>query len=316
MRFLFRRLTALDHQHQANGTAVAIALGAVLFLYLESPPRPAGADTTRYVATKSAPVVVAIRKSEAPPNDENLTPEQFSERVLLKKVELLEKGIAFLTQTPDYTAQFSKLEVVGGELLEEQTMLIKLTHKPFGVYMKWMDYDTGREVIYGEGINDGNLLVHAGGWKARLPAISMEPDSSLAMRESRHPITQVGLLNLAKKIVHAHRHDLAHKSFARCEQTEDQSINDRDCHCFVTEYSTAATSKEYRKSIVLIDKEWSVPLFIKNYGWPTDNVTAVGEELDTATLIEQYTYADVKFRSNLTAFDFDRANEDYGFKRQ
>lgn len=316
MRFLLRRLKALDHEHKANGTAVAIALSAVLFLQLESPPRPAGADTTRFVATKSAPIVVATRKTEALPSDEHLTPEQIAERALLKKVELLEKGIAFLTQTPDYTAQFTKLEVVDGELLEEQTMQLKLTHKPFSVYMKWMDYDTGREVIYGEDLNDGNMLVHAGGWKARLPAISMEPDSSLAMRESRHPITNVGLLNLARKIVDAHRQDLANNSFARCEQTEDQSINGRDCHCFVTEYNNAKTSKEYRKSIVLIDKEWSVPLFIKNFGWPTDNITATGEELDTATLVEQYSYSDIKFRANLTAFDFDRANEDYGFKRQ
>ena len=315
MRFLLRHLTALDHEHKANGTAVAIALGAVLFLQLESPPRPAGADSTRFVATKSAPVV-AIRKIETPPNDENLTPEQLAERVLQKKVELLNKGIAFLTQTPDYIAQFSKLEVVSGELLEEQTIQLKLTHKPFSVYMKWLDYDTGREVIYGDELNASNLLVHPGGWKARLPAISMEPDSSLAMAESRHPITQIGLLNLAKKIVEAHRQDLAHKSLARCEQTEDQSLNGRNCHCFVTEYSDAKRSKEYRKSIVLIDQEWSVPLFIKNFGWPTDNVTAVGEELDTATLVEQYTYADVKFRANLTTFDFDRANEDYGFKRQ
>ena len=316
MRFLFRRLTALDHQHKANGTAVAIALGAILFLQLESPPRPAGADSTRFVATKSAPVVVAIRKTETSPNDENLTPEQLAERVLLKKVEILDKGIVFLTQTPDYTAQFSKQEVVGGELLDEQTMLMKLTHQPFSVYLKWMDYDTGREVIYGEGLNDGNMLVHPGGWKARLPAISMEPDSSLAMREARHPITQVGLLNLTRKTIDFHRENLVTKNFTRCEQTEDQAISGRDCLCFVTEYRDSASSKDYRKSIMLIDKEWSVPLFIKNFGWPTDNVTAVGEELDAATLVEQYTYSDVKFRANLTAFDFDRANEDYGFKRQ
>ena len=295
---------------------MAIAIGAILFLQLESPPRPAGADTTRFVATKSAPVVVAIRNSEASSNNENLTPEQLAERVLLKKVELLEKGIAFLTQMPDYTAQFSKLEVVGGELLEEQTMLVKLTHKPFSVYMKWLDYDTGREVIYGEGLNEGNMLVHAGGWKARLPAISMEPDSSLAMREARHPITEVGLLNLAKQTLDFHRENLAMKNFTRCEQTENQSISGRDCLCFVTEYRDAASSKDYRKSIMLIDKEWSVPLFIQNFGWPTDNITASGEELDTATMIEQYTYADVKFRASLTALDFDRTNEDYGFKRQ
>ncbi len=316
MRFLFRRLTALDHQHKANSTAVAIALGAVLFLQLESPPRPAGADTTRFVATKSAPVVVAIRNSEAPAADEILTPEQRTERTFLKKIELLDKGVAFLTQTPDYTAQFSKQEVVGGELLDEQTMLLKLSHNPLSVYLKWLDYDTGREVIYGEGLNNGHMLVHAGGWKARLPAISMEPESSLAMAEARHPITQIGLLNLSTKILEFHRRDLFAKNFTRCEQTENQSIGGRDCLCFVTEYRDAGSSKEYRKSIMLIDKEWSVPLFIKNFGWPTDNVTTVGEELDAATMIEQYTYTDVKFRAGLTAFDFDRANEDYGFKRQ
>jgi len=316
MRFLFRRLTALDQQHKANGTAVAIAIGAVLFLQLESPPRPAGADSTRFVATRSSPVVVALRKAEARPNDENLTPEQLSEKMLLRKIDLLEKGIAFLTQTPDYSAQFSKQEVVGGELLDEQAMQLKLAHKPFSVYLKWMDFDTGREVIYADGVNDGNMLVHAGGWKARLPAISMEPDSSLAMAEARHPITEVGMLNLARKTLEHHRENLATKNFSRCEQTEDQSIGGRNCLCYVTEYRDAALSKEYRKSIMLIDKEWSVPLFIKNFGWPTDNVTAVGEELDTATMIEQYTYSDVKFRANLTAFDFDRTNEDYGFKRQ
>ncbi len=316
MRFLFRHLTALDHQHKANGTAIAIAIGAVLFLQLESPPRPAGADTTRFVATKSVPVLVAIRNLEIPPHDEHLTPEQRTERTFLKKIELLDKGIAFLKQTPHYTAQFCKQEVVSGELLDEQTMLLKLSHKPFSVYLKWMDYDTGREVIYGEGINGGNMLVHVGGWKARLPAISMEPDSLLAMAEARHPITEIGMLNLASKIVEFHRTDLVAKNFTRCEQTENQSIGGRDCLCFVTEYRDAASSREYRKSIMLIDQEWSVPLFIKNFGWPTDNVTAVGEALDTATMIEQYTYTDVKFRANLTAFDFDRANEDYGFKRQ
>lgn len=316
MRFLYRRLTALDHKHKANGTAVAIALAAVLFLQLESSPRPAGADTTRFVPTKLAPSVVAVRNSETPSNDENLTPEQLAERTLLKKIGLLEKGVAFLTKTPDYTAQFCKQEVVGGELLEEQTMLLKLTHKPFSVYLKWLDYDTGREVIYGERLNDGNMLVHPGGWKARLPAISMEPDSSLAMAEARHPITQIGLLNLTGKVLEVRRRDLVAKNFARCEQTANQPIDGRDCLCFVTEYRTAAASKEYRKSIILIDKEWSVPLFIKNFGWPTDNVTATGDALDEATMIEQYTYSEVKFRANLTAFDFDRANEDYGFKRQ
>ncbi|MEK6261796.1 MAG: DUF1571 domain-containing protein [Planctomycetota bacterium] len=242
--------------------------------------------------------------------------KQLAEQTLLKKIELLDRGIRFLTQKTGYTAQYSKKEVVNGELLEEQTVHLKLAHRPFRVYMKWLDYDTGREMIYGEDINDGNLLVHAGGWKARLPAISMEPDSSLALRETRHPIIEIGLLNLARKSIEFLRESLKTKNFTLCEQTDDLSIGGRDCLCFVIEYRDAASSKECRKSIMLIDKEWSVPLFIKRFGWPPDNATSVGEELDAATMIEQYTYSDVDFQTNLSAYDFDRANTNYGFKRQ
>ncbi len=315
MKFLYRRLAALNPEQQANSSAVAIAVAALLFLQLESPPRPAGADSYR-AAVKTAPVVIAIRNPAPAAADEQLTPEQLVLKTLQRKMELLTKGVTFLASTPDYTAQFSKLEVVDGVLLEEQTTLMKLSHKPFSVYMKWQDFDTGREVIYGEGLNDGKLLVHPGGWKARLPPISMEPDSSLARAESRHPITQIGLANLAQTILNSHQRDLEQNAIVKCDQADNQSIGGRDCLCFVTEFRDAKSSPEYRKSIVMIDTEWSVPLFIKNFAWPTDAVTAVGEELDTATLIEQYTYADVKFRASLTAFDFDRTNEDYSFKRQ
>lgn len=314
MKFLYRRLAALNPEQQANSSAVAIAVAALLFLQLESPPRPAGADSFR--AAKSAPVVIAIRSVTPTAIDEQLTPEQLVQKTLQRKLELLNKGLAFLATTPDYTAQFSKLEVVDGVLLEEQTTSMKLSHKPFSVYMKWQDFDTGREVIYGDGLNEGKLLVHPGGWKARLPPISMDPESSLAKAESRHPITQIGLANLAKTILSSHQRDLERRAIVKCDQADNQLIAGRDCLCFVTEFRDAKSSPEYRKSVVMIDKEWNVPLFIKNFAWPTDAVTAVGEELDTATLIEQYTYADVKFRANLTAFDFDRTNEDYSFKRQ
>jgi hypothetical protein len=316
MRFLLRRLSSLDDQHKANGTAIAIALGAVVFLQFESPPRPAGADSTRLVATKTAPVMVMVQKQQLAPEDEQQSPEQLAERSLRKKISFLERGLELLRNTPDYTAQFAKQELVNGELLEEQTMLMKVRHAPFSVYLKWIDYDTGREVLYVDGLNDGQMLVHAGGWKARLPAMLVSPNSSLALKETRHPITQAGLLNLAETIVTHHREDLELKNYKSCEQMADQGIGGRDCWCFVVEYRDRATAREYRKSLTLIDKEWSVPLFIKNFGWPDDETAQSDEELDAATLVEQYTYVDVKFRSALTALDFDRVNEDYGFKRQ
>jgi hypothetical protein len=316
MRFLLRRLNALHPEQKANGTAAAVAFLTVSFLYFECPPRPAGADTIRTTIAKSTPIVINTQKIAATPADENLTPEQLSERNLQKKLAMLEKGIAFLNSTPDYTAQFTKRELVNGELLDEQTMTMKMRHSPFSVYLKWNDYDTGREVMYVEGVNDGNMLVHAGGWKARLPAILMPPDSTLAMQEARYPVTRAGLLALATTIIGYNSKDLELKNFSSCQQLEDQKVGDRTCACFVLEYRDRESSKEYRKSITLIDKEWCVPLFIKNFGWPNEDLSQVEADLDEATLIEHYTYSDVKFRSSLTAMDFDHANEDYTFKRQ
>ena len=314
MRFLLRCVKSLNPQQRANATAVAIALATIAFFNLECQPRPAGADTIRLATTKTT-LNLTAQKVTPDAAAENLTPEQLAERNLAKKLELLQKGIAFLKSTPDYTAQFTKRELVGSEMLEEQTMSIKVRHAPFSVYLKWHDYDIGREVMYVDGVNDGQMLVKAGGWKSKLPALSMAPDSSLAMKEARYPITKAGLLELAVSIISYNSEDLKIKNFSNCQQMEDQVIGERTCACFVLEYKDRDASKEYRKSVTLIDKEWGVPLLIKNFGWPNEDLALNEETMDEDTLIEHYTYSDVKFRSSLTAADFDHQNEDYGFRR-
>ena len=316
MRFLLRRMKSLETQQKANGMALAIVVSTIAFLQIECSPRPAGADTIRIVAIRPTALILTAQTPPLQSDDDPLTPEQLSERNLAKKVAMLEKGIAFLKATPDYTALFTKRELVNGQMLEEQTMAMKLRHQPLSIYLKWLDFEVGREVMFVDGVNDGKMLVHSGGWKARLPAILMPPDSSLAMQEARYPITRAGLLSLATTIVGYNAKDLEIKNFSSCVQLDDQMTGERSCACFVLEYRDRDTSKEYRKSITLIDKEWCVPLFIKNFGWPGDDFSQVDSDLDEATLIEHYTYSEVKFRSSLSALDFDHVNEDYNFRRQ
>lgn len=101
-------------------------------------------------------------------------------------------------------------------------------------------------------------------------------------------------------------------NFQRCEQLADQEFDGRQCACYLIEYKDAAGSPTYRKSISLIDKEWSIPLYVKNYGWPLPDVVATeGDALDEATLIEFYSFAEVQFRLQLVNGDFDRNNEEY-----
>lgn len=308
-------------ERKANGLAGLIALSAMGVLYFEFPPTPAGANGLSRSASKPRAVVIAQKPvlpteadTAAISADPAASPADRAKQTLQLKMTLLEKGRTFLETVPDYTAQFTKQELVHGELTEEQLIHFKCRHRPFSVYLKWEVGDEGREVLYIDGQNDDEMIVHGGGWKARLPALSIAPTSALALKEARYPITNAGLLELAKMMLTVHTDDLAKNALANCEKLADQEFDGRMCDVFLVEYRDANVSPTYRKSITLIDKEWHIPVYARNFGWPNEGSTAVGEQLDEETLVEYYTYAEVRFRQQLAEVDFDRGNEDYRFK--
>ena len=322
MKRFFRLFRRLNRQQTANGMSVSIAVFALLFLHLESSPTPAGANVARRVVSKQSFVIAAAKPGAAAPGQMTASSqgasaaEEVSGNDLNAKIQLLERGLQFLKTTPDYTAQFVKQELVNGELLDEQEMELKIRHAPFSVYMKWVTGEVGREVLYVDGRNDGRMTAHGGGWRARLPSVSLEPTGSLAMAESRHPITRVGLYSLTQMMIEIHRQDLQKQNFARFEKMADQIFDGRPCHAFLIEYKDRQASEHYRKSISLVDKEWCVPVYTKNFGWLNGEAPADPDQHDEATLIEYYSYANIKFRPNLVAIDFDHTNDEYGFKRQ
>lgn len=326
-----RKFTPKSPEQQANGLAGMIAFGALGILYLEAPPIPAGSGVVRIAGVSSRALIKPASQAAAVPQamasiGSEPAPAEVARKAeagstadpvvaeLQKKIGLLNQGRKFLLDCPDYTAVFSKQELVGNQLLDLQDIFLKCRHQPFSVYLYWMTGDEGREVLYVEGQNEGRMVVHGGGWKARLPSLTISPDSTLAMQESRYPVTKAGLLGTVDMTLAVHAEDLAKQRLSRCEQLDDQEFDGRLCSTFVTEYKSAASSPTYRKSITLIDKEWNVPLYTRNFGWPGPAEKSSGEELDEATLIEFYTFTDVQFRQQLASADFDRANAEYMFK--
>ncbi len=305
-------------ERKANGLATFIAAAALGWLAFEFPPTPAGADSHRRPASKSRPVLVTAAKpaisAETVADPATEAADNSPLAPLHQKLARLAAGRKFLEQVPDYTATFCKQELVDGELLEEASIQFKCRHQPFSVYLRWDSGDEGRELIYVDGANDGEMIVHGGGWKKRLPALSISPNSSLAMAESRYPITKVGLLELIKTIQDVHAADLEKQNISRCAQLADQEFEGRMCSVFQVEYRDAASSPVYRKSLVMLDKEWNVPVYTRNFGWPDAHQQLAAEELDEATLIEFYTYSGIQFRQQLASNDFDRGNEDYSFR--
>src|SRR5688572_28469945 len=90
----------------------------------------------------------------------------------------------------DYTCTLVKRERVDGKLTEHEYMFTKVRHEPFSVYMYFLKPEdtTGREVIYVTGQNDVNLIAHeAKGIKALVGAVSLKPNSPMAMQGNRYP---------------------------------------------------------------------------------------------------------------------------------
>jgi hypothetical protein len=209
----------------------------------------------------------------------------------------------------DYTATFKKQERINGTLWPEQTMAMKVRQRPFAIYLKFLAPKAGKEVIYAEGHRHNHVLAHNGDWTRRLvPRLEVAPDSPTALAESRHPITEAGLSNLAQKLV----------AFRRLDLVDDDAVTildratgpdgrawPRSLHF----HEIQNAERPFKKVEVLYHPETLFPLQISNYDWPAPD--APGEP----PLAERYCYEGLDLAPPLTAHDFDPANPAYEFLR-
>lgn len=231
------------------------------------------------------------------------------------KQALLQDARAKLQTIPDYFATFVRQERVGKTLLNRETAELKVRHAPFSVYMKWHEgSDVGREILFVQGQNDGRMLVSPGNV---LPTVKLDPAGDLAMRESRHPCTEAGVLNLVDKILGYCERDLKLDEGVVCQFLAEQKFDGRQCHVIRTDYGCAEIDPEYRCSVMFLDKETLIPVCLKNYGWP-DRCGAplsAADQISDATLVEFYAFTGLRYHVRLPEGDFDNANTTYRFRR-
>jgi hypothetical protein len=189
-------------------------------------------------------------------------------------------------------------------------MFVKVRHKPFSAYtyFKAPANQRGKEAIYIEGQNDGNLLGHGVGVQALVGTVRLRPDSMLAMRGNRYPITEIGVLNLTKRLVEVAEQD---KKFGECEVKffKDAKINNRAVTCIQVVHPVRRKNFRFHMARVFVDNELNIPIRFEAYDWPTASDPK-------PPLLEEYTYVDVKINPGLTDKDFDEYNKDYAFRIQ
>jgi hypothetical protein len=224
-------------------------------------------------------------------------------------LELATRGLAGLRgKIKDYSCTVVKRERIDGKLGEHEYMFAKIRHEPFSVYLYFLSPDAvkGQEVIYVDGQNDGNMLAHAGsGVRALVGTVSLKPQSQLAMTGNRYAITELGVENLARRLVEVAEHD---SKFGECEVNffPNAKVSGRVCTCVQVVHPVPRRNFRFHLARVFIDDEYTIPIRYEAYDWPHE---AGGKPV----LMEEYTYVNVKINNGFTDADFDPKNTAYKF---
>jgi hypothetical protein len=237
----------------------------------------------------------------------------------------------------DFTATLVKRERIHRKLPPESRMQLKLRYRPveatspstgnssvdavsnpqfatrpFDVYLKFLSpaSTAGREVIWRQGENDDQLIVHEAGF-LNLTRLHLAPTSGLAMMGNRYPITDIGIEKLLEKLIEKGLRD---RELGDClvRVTDDLEIDGQTCQrieILHPEPTVTIAGREiafdFYRAIIDIDTVRNVPLHYASYRWPKPG----GEP----ELEEEYTYLDLKLNCGLSDQDFDPENSDYHY---
>ncbi len=207
----------------------------------------------------------------------------------------------------DYSCTMVKRERIAGKLNEQEFMYLKIRHEPFSVYMYFLGPEKirGQEALYVQGRNNGNLLGHGVGIKKIAGTVPLLPTGAMAMAGQRYPITEIGMLNLTKRLIEVAERD---KQFGECDVKffKNAKINKRSVTLIQVEHPVPRKNFLFNLARVYVDDELNIPVRYESYDWPEK---AGGQP----QLLEEYTYTDVKINNGFTDADFDENNPKYNF---
>lgn len=213
---------------------------------------------------------------------------------------------AAATKAGSYTAVFTKREVVRGQMFASQ-MQMKFRKKPFSVYLRFVNPEhTGREVLFVEGRNNGQMLAHeAGGIRSLVGTVSVDPNGQMALAEARHPVTRIGIENLAQGVIAQWERETA---YGECEVKyyNEAKLGERPVLVIESSHPTRRKEFKYALTRLWLDKETRLPVRCQQYDFPA----APGAE---PVLVEDYTYTEINTEPELTDADFDPRNPAYQF---
>ena len=215
----------------------------------------------------------------------------------------------------DYSCTVVRRERVNGRLMDHEYLTAKVRHQrsrngkvviPFGVYLKVLGPSKvkGREILYVDGQNDGDMLVKNGGKRFAFVTTKISPTSDTAMHGNRYPLTEFGIENLVKRLIENTKDEIALGIETKVRFFHDAKIDGRKCTGIEVSHPSYDPELMFQMARVFVDAELRVPVHYEAYGWSEN-----GSEPE---LLEQYTYRDIRLNVGYTDRDFDPSNPNYG----
>lgn len=265
-------------------------------------------------ATDSAAPAPQAAKPAEKPNESVANDVRFparSERsadpIVAEFFALLEAGKETLHGARDFQGTLLKQERIGGVLGDPQELRVKMRREPRAVYLNWGS-ESGKEILWRHGQDDGKLLLHPGGWKGRLtPVVRIAPDHKLVQALTRRPVEKIGLWNMGHEL-HGRKSAL-HKSEISVTTSDCTGPDGRELQSFRILDSEQQGEEDYDHiTVVFVDRLWKIAVGCEVYGWPES-------EESEPPMLESYFYSDIEFNVGLSDRDFDPSNPDYGFAK-
>lgn len=221
-----------------------------------------------------------------------------------------------------YQAVIRKQERIGKKLAPESRMALKLRYREpqtedglraTDVYLKFLEpsSQSGREVIWRQGIHDDLMVVHESGL-LNITRLELSPTSRLAMLGNRYPISEIGIERLLSKLLAKGNRD---RALGQCQvsMTETVEVAGRACKrievCHPAReviVGDQTLEHEFYKAIIDIDLEFGIPIRYASYMWP--EVSGGDPVLD-----EEFVYENLELDVALQDQDFDPDNPAYNY---
>jgi hypothetical protein len=222
----------------------------------------------------------------------------------------LTRAEQILEKVDSYRCWLVSREEVGGKLGEPEKYYAKIRHSPFSVYLASAAPEEmkGQEAIYVEGQNSNKLLAHlptASFTYSITGTVSLAPDSFLAMRNNRHPITCTGIKYIVDQAKWKTTGGLHDPNDATIKIYEDVKVHERPCTVFEIQYTTMRSDYDFRACRLYFDNELQIPTRYEAFG--------DAKEPGKLKLLEEYTYYSLELNSKLKDLDFSTSNPSYAF---